>query len=404
MRKRILPIILVLIVLGIVSYFVVDYVKEKLVKNENIIEASGIIEATTVMLSSNSAGILTDAKSDEGQPVKKEQVVAAQDSKIIEKQIQVANANIEVVNTQIDAANLQYNQSIELAEEGVKESYIVKERMATYNHYIYYDQPISITKGESDSYSSSNSMMDTETQSSSQSNSDINTYSPSGDLVSSSENTTSGTSGGTSTAKTYMDTSGYSTSNSISYAGAAQKESVKMQLDEAINQYKMAALRLKQIKENNSQVSIAQKSLDVVKAQLELYKEQLDDLNIKSPIDGIILNKFAEAGEYLLPGTPVYEVGDLYNVECNIYIPEDQYGKIFMNQKVVLSVDSYPGEQFMGYVTKISDKAEFTPKNIQTKEDRVTTVYKITISIKNSDLKLKPGMPADVSIAIDSLS
>jgi len=404
MRKKILPIILVLIVLGIISYFVVDYVKDKLVKNENIIEASGIIEATTVLLSSNSAGILADAGLDEGQSVKKEQVVAAQDTRIIEKQIQVVNANIEVVNTQIDAANLQYNQSIELAEEGVKESYIVKERMATYNHYIYYDQPVSITKSESDSYSSSNSIMETETESSSKSNSDTDTYSPSGELVSSSENTTSGTSDGTSSAKTYMDTSGYTTSNSISYAGAAQKESVKMQLDEAVNRYRMAVLKLKQVKENNSQVFIAEKNLDVVKAQLELYKEQLDDLNIKSPIDGIILNKFAEIGEYLLPGTPVYEVGDLYNVECNIYIPEDQYGKIFMDQKVVLSVDSYPGEQFTGYVTKISDKAEFTPKNIQTKEDRVTTVYKITISIKNSDLKLKPGMPVDVSIDIGSLS
>jgi len=195
-----------------------------------------------------------------------------------------------------------------------------------------------------------------------------------------------------------MDTTGTSTSTSTSYAGLAQKESVRMQLEESINQYKMAELKLKQVKENNSQISIAEKNLDVVKAQLGLYAEQLDELNIISPIDGIILNKFAEEGEYLLPGTPVYEVADLYNVKCDIYIPEDEYGKIFLNQKTVLNIDSYPGEQFTGYVTKISDKAEFTPKNIQTKEDRVTTVYKITISIKNSDLKLKPGMPVDVSI------
>jgi HlyD family secretion protein len=160
----------------------------------------------------------------------------------------------------------------------------------------------------------------------------------------------------------------------------------------------MAELKLKQVKENNTQVIIAEKNLDVVKTQLELYKEQLDELNITSPIDGIILNKFAEEGEYLLPGTPVYEVADLYNVECSIYIPEDEYGKIFLNQKTALYVDSYPGEQFTGTITKISNKAEFTPKNIQTKEDRVTTVYKITISIKNPELKLKPGMPVDVSI------
>jgi len=63
-------------------------------------------------------------------------------------------------------------------------------------------------------------------------------------------------------------------------------------------------------------------------------------------------------------------------------------------------VDSYPEEEFYGHITKVSDKAEFTPKNIQTKEDRVITVYKITISIKNPELKLKPGMPADVVIDI----
>lgn len=86
--------------------------------------------------------------------------------------------------------------------------------------------------------------------------------------------------------------------------------------------------------------------------------------------------------------------------ECNIYIPESRYGKIFLGQEAKLTVDSYPGEQFTGRVTKISDRAKFTPKNIQTKEDRVTTLYKITISIDNKDMKLKPGMPADIKIVI----
>ena len=385
MRKRILPIILALIALGVISYFVFDYVKGRLVKNENIIEASGVIEATTVMLSSNSAGILTEAKLDEGQSINKGQVAAAQDAKIIAKQIQIADANIEAASTQIDAANLQHNQSIELAEEGAKEAYDMKEYMATYNHFIYYDEPLTVTKSESDNYSSSSANSDSTSNSTSVSSSPITGI-------------TTTTQQGTSTSNTKTDTSGSSTSNSLSYAGSAQKKSARMQLEEAINQYKMAELKLKQVKENNLQVIIAEKNLDVVKAQLELYKEQLDELNITSPIDGIILNKFAEEGEYLLPGTPVYEVADLYNVKCSIYIPEDEYGKIFLNQKAVLYVDSYPAEQFTGYVTKISDKAEFTPKNIQTKEDRVTTVYKITISIKNPDLKLKPGMPVDVNI------
>jgi HlyD family secretion protein len=173
-----------------------------------------------------------------------------------------------------------------------------------------------------------------------------------------------------------------------------------MQLEDAVNKYKLAKLKLKQVQENDIQIKIAEKNLDTVKAQLDLYCEQLEQLKIISPINGIVLNKLSEAGEYLLPGTQIYEIGDLYNVTCNIYIPEDKYGKVFLDQKVTLMVDSYPEEEFYGHITKVSDKAEFTPKNIQTKEDRVITVYKITISIKNPELKLKPGMPADVVIDI----
>ncbi|MCL4378456.1 MAG: efflux RND transporter periplasmic adaptor subunit [Actinobacteria bacterium] len=389
MRKRILPVVLILIVLGIIAYFTVDYIRGKLSANSNLIEASGVIEATTVMLSSNGAGILTGASFDEGQPIKKGQIAATQDDKIIQKQIQVAQANINASQVQIDSAVLQHDQSVKIAEEGAREAYDAKEYMATYNHFVYYNEPLSVTTSESKNYSSSSANSDSTSNSTSLSSSILT------------GNTTT-TQQGTSNSNTKTDTSGYSTSNSISYAGSAQKKSVRLQLEEAINQYKMAELKLKQVKENNAQIEIARANLEITKAQLDLYNEQLNQLNIISPMDGIILNKFNEAGEYLLPGTPVYEVGDLYKVLCDIYIPEAEYGKIFLNQKAVLLVDSYPNEQFTGTVTKISDEAEFIPKNIQSKEDRVTTVYKITLSIENPQLKLKPGMPADVQITIES--
>ena len=100
----------------------------------------------------------------------------------------------------------------------------------------------------------------------------------------------------------------------------------------------------------------------------------------------------------MLPGAPVMEIADLSEVICDIYIPENKYGKVFLGQEVILTVDSYPEEKFEGIVSRIADEAEFTPKNIQTKDDRVTTVYRITISIDNTDMKLKAGMPADVVI------
>ncbi len=363
MKKRILPLILIIIALAVISYFTYDYIKGKTVKNSNITEASGIIEVSTVTLSTPTGTKLAEAGYDEGNSIKANEIVARMDDSLIEKQIEITTANIEAAVTQIDAAETQYNENIELAEEAVEESESAKEYMSTYHHFVYYDQSLSITESESETHSTSTS-----------------------------ESMLQG--------KTETDSDSSSTSSSITYAGDAQKQSVRLQLQEAINQYNMALLKLKQAKENNMPIKIAEDNLKIARAQLELYQQQLDDLNITSPIEGIILNKLAEEGEYLLPGSPIYEIGDLYNVYCNIYIPEDTYGKIFLNQKAVLTVDSYPDTEFAGFVSKISDKAEFTPKNIQTKEERITTVYKITISIKNPDLKLKPGMPADVVINI----
>ena len=71
---------------------------------------------------------------------------------------------------------------------------------------------------------------------------------------------------------------------------------------------------------------MAEDNLDIANAQLELYMQQLEELELVSPIEGTVINRFAEPGEYLLPGTPVYEIGNLTEVTCDIYIPENKYG------------------------------------------------------------------------------
>jgi HlyD family secretion protein len=363
MKKRILPLILIIAALAVISYFTYDYITDKTGKNTNVIEASGIIEVTTMTLNAPTGTKLIEARYDEGDIIDVGEVVARMDDSLIEKQIEITNANIKAAMTQIEAAEIQYNQSIELAEEAVEQSESIKEYTSTYHHFIYYNEPLTITESTSETTSTST------TESALQGNTETNSDS-------------------------------HSTSNSISYAGSAQKQSVRIQLQEAINQYNLALLRLRQAKENDISIKIAEDNLNIARAQLELYKQQLKELDIITPIEGIILNKLAEEGEYLIPGTPIYEIGNLYNVTCNIYVPEDKYGKIFLNQKAILTVDSYPDTEFTGFVSKISERAEFTPKNIQTKEERVTTVYKITISVKNPSLQLKPGMPADVVINI----
>ncbi len=90
-------------------------------------------------------------------------------------------------------------------------------------------------------------------------------------------------------------------------------------------------------------------------------------------------------------------VGRLDPLKLTVYIPEDQYGQIRLGDKAALSVDSLPDQSFTGTVIHISDKAEFTPQNVQTKEGRQTTVYAIDLTVDNAGGKLKPGMPVDVT-------
>ena len=89
-------------------------------------------------------------------------------------------------------------------------------------------------------------------------------------------------------------------------------------------------------------------------------------------------------------------IGQLEELTISVYVPEDQYGRIKLGQDATMTVDSFPGEVFNAKVVYISDRAEFTPRNVQTQEGRRSTVFAVELSIQNDDGKLKPGMPADV--------
>ena len=114
-------------------------------------------------------------------------------------------------------------------------------------------------------------------------------------------------------------------------------------------------------------------------------------------MDGVVLVRSVEVGEVIQAGLPVLTIGKLDTLKVTVYIPENQYGQIRLGQQANLSVDSFPNETFAAKVTRISDKAEFTPQNVQTQEGRQTTVYAVELSVNNPDGKLKPGMPVDVT-------
>jgi HlyD family secretion protein len=149
------------------------------------------------------------------------------------------------------------------------------------------------------------------------------------------------------------------------------------------------------------EVAIAQAQVQQAKAALTRVEVQLDKLKLSAPRDGIITDRPANPGELATPGATLMNLGDLDQVTLTVFIPETQIGRVHVGQVSRVSVDAYPGETFEGSVTFIAPEAEFTPKNVQTEEERVNLVFAVKISLENPDHRLKPGMPADAEIVSD---
>jgi RND family efflux transporter MFP subunit len=189
-----------------------------------------------------------------------------------------------------------------------------------------------------------------------------------------------------------------------------KQDDVLVKLDDVIiqDQVRQAEAALEGAKAGEAKVedeTQADKDLAAAQRQqaeiaLQMARTQLSYTTVTAPSDGVILTTGVHEGEVTTPGSPLVVVGDLDTVKLVIYVQEDQYGKVKLGQEAKVKVDSYPDRTFKGKVSEVSTEAEFTPTNIQTKEQRVSTVYAVTILIKNKDQILKPGMPADAEIKI----
>lgn len=160
-------------------------------------------------------------------------------------------------------------------------------------------------------------------------------------------------------------------------------------------QVKAAQMAVDQAKAGVAQ---AEAHLTQAKAGLQLLEVQLEKTVIVAPTSGVVLARNLEEGETIAAGSPVIILGQLEVVNLVVYVPEDRYGEVTLGEEAVITVDSFPGETFVGSVVHIADQAEFTPRNVQTVEGRKSTVYAIEIEVPNLANKLKPGMPADAVI------
>ena len=155
-----------------------------------------------------------------------------------------------------------------------------------------------------------------------------------------------------------------------------------------------------ELRRKEEELTARRAEIDRTRAQAGMTQAQLDDTTIVAPIDGVVLVKPAEAGEVIAAGTTVASLGDLDHPWLRAYIDERHLGQIKLGAMVKLSTDSFPGKVYEGRISYIAPEAEFTPKQIQTKEERVKLVYRIKIEVANPNHELKNNMPIDAEIVL----
>ena len=183
---------------------------------------------------------------------------------------------------------------------------------------------------------------------------------------------------------------------------AQQTDAAKKTYDVTVSQHKKALETLSLVREGprKEEITAAENRVQQTRAALAASEERLKDTTIYAPFSGVILRKNIELGETVAPGIPLYTIGDLENPWIKVYVKEDKLGHVKIRQKAKVTTDSYPGKTYEGTVTFISSEAEFTPKYVQTQEERVKLVFGVKVMLKNINDELKPGMPADVKILL----
>ncbi|MBA4418777.1 MAG: ABC transporter substrate-binding protein [Syntrophus sp. (in: bacteria)] len=183
---------------------------------------------------------------------------------------------------------------------------------------------------------------------------------------------------------------------------ATQFDASKSAYESRSAQLRNAGETLSLVKEGprKEDIQIAAHRVEQASAAVAASEERLKDTAIYSPTDGIVLRKNVEPGETIAAGTPIVTIGDLAQPWVKVYVKEDKMGLVKLGQKATITVDTYKGKTYDGTVSYISSEAEFTPKTVQTPEERVKLVFGVKVKVKNEKGELKPSMPADVRLVI----
>jgi HlyD family secretion protein len=179
---------------------------------------------------------------------------------------------------------------------------------------------------------------------------------------------------------------------------AKSRDDVLTRRDAAAARLEAARETLRKLRSGNrpEEIASARARLASMEARIAQLEQQIRDASVTSPLAGVVTEKIAERGELLPPGSPLCVITDLRDAWLTVYVAEPDLARIRIGQNVDVVTDD--GQTRAGRITFVASQAEFTPKNVQTREERVKLVFKVKVGLENADGLFKPGMPSTARI------
>lgn len=426
-RPPIPAIVLLVLVIAFSAYFIVTQTADD---QNGILTASGAIEATQINVAPELAGKVTEVLVEEGQLVSTNDPLLRLDPSLLTAQRAVASAQVDSANAALASAQIKYAQTLEAALAAQAAQRAQNWRITTPSEFDqpswYIEQTAQITAAQIELDAAQAAIDEATTYLDTVINDlDNAEFVNAGKrlaeariafLVAKDVKAQAGSasqSGGLSdAADDYYDIASDELDNAqeeyndlLDTDVAEDIEYARGRVFVAQQRYDAAYARLLALQTGADSPAViaaakavdqAQMAVTQAKASLGLIDAQIAKLTVYVPMAGVILTRNVEPGEFVQPGAVAFKLADLTNLTITVYIPEDRYGEISLGQSAEVSVDSFSGEIFTAIVIQIADKAEFTPRNVQTVEGRSSTVFAIKLKVGNPEGKLKIGMPADV--------
>ncbi len=389
--KKIVVIVIVLLLLGGCIFFFIKKDREKKDVVVNYIETSGTLEVIETDCSFKIAGKIVELPILEGDSIKKGQFIGRLSSQSIDQEIIVQKSSIDTIKAQFPKIDIQINQTDISVKKEIENAKIkVDETYARYESIKSGSRDEEITRAEHLVDQTEHVLLNAKKN---YERAD-NLYEKGAISQQDRDNIK------TSYLSAFEENKQAKANLSLLKAGAKSEdiEASFQVYNQAVANYELTLAKNFELKKLEEDKKILASQLKNAEDGLKLLEVKRADHKLYSPVTGTVLRKVAEEGENVTAGGTVLTVGNLDEIYLRGYVAETDLAKVKLGQRCELKTDTYPDKIYNGKITYISDKAEFTPKNLTTKDDRVKLVYRIKISADNSSRDLKPGMIADAFI------